>query len=275
MSKELLGTEEIQTIEAEMLLKFSKYCCSHDLKFTLIGGTLLGAVRHGGFIPWDDDIDIGMPRSDYNTLARSIESFQEETGLLLSGIYTIPIDSTPVIKVLNPKVAAKESADTRESFLWIDVMPIDSLPSSDTEYSRLILKANFWRHALGYLATTSQSSQSKIKRILKRIGSPIRNNKVIYNFLATIVGRKLNSIALVYSEDTTDYAGVITWGIYGKGERQLRCEMEPYDTMLFMNMEMPTMKCWDKYLHDIYGDYLVLPPEEDRHTHGIKAWLTI
>lgn len=267
-----LDLREIQYEETRALDAFSRYCSVHGLSFTLIGGSLLGAIRHKGFIPWDDDIDIGMPRRDFEKLIVQANQFVSDTGLLLAGIYSVPIDKTPVLKVQIPSIKVKERADERSSFLWIDVMPIDYLPESDVRYAFLRGGASLWRHVMGYLATTPESSPNVWKRLLKSMGNPLRKNDRIYRVLVSWAAGHLNRMAASASQDTSEFAGVLTWGIYGSGERQHSGEMLTYTYVDFEGLNLPAMRCWDSYLSSIYGDYLQLPPESERQEHGIIAW---
>lgn len=267
-----LSLREIQHEETKALGVFSRYCAVHGLSFTLIGGSLLGAIRHKGFIPWDDDIDVGMPRKDYDSLIAQAGRFTSETGLLLAGMYSVPIDKTPVIKIQVPSIAVKERADERPSLLWIDIMPIDYLPDNDFRYAVLRSAASFWRHAMGYLATTPESSSSVWKRLLKVIGNPVRKNDRIYRVLASWSASHLNKLAASAARSTTEFAGILTWGIYGSGERQRSSEMLAYTPVDFEGLRLPAMRCWSTYLSSIYGNYLELPPESERHEHGIIAW---
>lgn len=74
-NKHKYADKELQNLELEILKVFHKICEKHNLHYFLIGGTLLGAVRHKGFIPWDDDIDVGMPRKDYETLLKNADKW--------------------------------------------------------------------------------------------------------------------------------------------------------------------------------------------------------
>ena len=115
-----LTTQEIRNELIEVLTSFDEFCRIHELRYSLYAGTLLGAVRHGGFIPWDDDLDVCMPRPDYMELLSLAASIPNGYGLVLpeSDGY-----SCPFCKYVNLGIAAQEpiSAGVYEGRLWMDI----------------------------------------------------------------------------------------------------------------------------------------------------------
>lgn len=145
MKNKKLSSEEIKQIELNLLLKLDEICKKYKLRYYLCGGTLLGAVRHKGFIPWDDDIDVLMPREDFEKLLR-LEKAETRYGgkdcFLKSGnsIY-------PFIKLINTNTVLKEKYLSEEftTGIWIDIFPLDGMPDDEKLSQRNLRKLNFIR----------------------------------------------------------------------------------------------------------------------------------
>lgn len=122
--------KELQQIELQILVDFANYCQENNLRYYLIGGALLGAVRYGGFIPWDDDIDVAMPREDYEKLKRT---FQSEQYFLQNG-ESDPLFSRCIQKVrLNgTEIAERNCLNINiHQGIYIDIFPIDYVANDD------------------------------------------------------------------------------------------------------------------------------------------------
>ncbi len=260
---ENLTLKEIQFAEFKILEEFDRICNDNNLRYSLAGGTLLGAVRHKGFVPWDDDIDVCMPRPDYEKFKKI---FKNEQFYLSDdkGKYSI----YPFLKMMDKSIEVQEVGFNEVSNLWIDVFPIDGLPSENKKLKKIYKKSSLYRKIIVF---------DKWKNLNVYGG---KHNKLIA-FLIKIyvktygVKRAIkNSIRLALKHDykKSDYVGAITWGCYGVGERMLKSEYEQFTEMEFEGKKFSVMGCWDSYLRGIYGDYMKLPPEDKRITHGIKAF---
>ena len=126
--------EEQKQLMLEMLKEFDQFCNDHDLSYFLTGGTLLGAVRHKGYIPWDDDIDVGMPRNDYETFARI---FNEET--LTPHYAFVSFHQEPELyvssgKLVDTRTVMEEAVDSPVKLgVYLDVFPLDNLGNTEEE----------------------------------------------------------------------------------------------------------------------------------------------
>ena len=119
-----LSHEELQQEELRLLLAFDSLCKQQGLRYSLQAGTLLGAVRHRGFIPWDDDVDVSMPRPDYERLLTLGDLVPAPLGLVTPYNSEFPL---PFAKVVATNVRAQEEVaeGVLEEYLWIDVFPIE------------------------------------------------------------------------------------------------------------------------------------------------------
>ena len=262
-----LTSKEIQTLELEILIEFDRICKLHGLRYYLAGGTLLGAIRHKGFIPWDDDIDICMPRKEYIKFLSMSDQLPKhlEVRSNLKNNFVFPF--TKLIN-LDTRIELNLTHGNTDDHLWVDVFPVDGLPDDIEEVSTIYTKCNFYRTILGLNDARLGEGLTTFRKYMKYLLKPI----------ACIYGSKrctdnIERIAAMYPYDEAKYVGVITWGLYGVGERMLKSEFEKAVEVEFEGQKFPTFSCWDSYLKGLYGDYMQLPPVEKRKTHEMVAYL--
>lgn len=260
-----LTLTDIKNCELGILIDFSQFCDKNNLCYVLAGGSLLGAVRHKGFIPWDDDIDVMMPREDYERFFKINECEKIfEIRSITDGSGPIPF-----AKLLVPDtvIDSKYSDMPNTNSLWIDVFPIDGLPASEKQVEKIYLYARFLRKCHSITVAkfgTGTTIGKKIGKLLlyyplKLIGS--------YRF-AQWIDRYCQKIKFSDSE----YIGGISWG-YGPQERMPKKEWLERVKVEFEGHEFWAPGCWDLYLRNLYGDYMKLPPEEKRINHSMVAYV--
>ncbi|WP_302306828.1 LicD family protein [Megamonas funiformis] len=262
----ILTHREIQKEELKILLEFDDFCKKNKLNYYLSGGTLLGAIRHKGFIPWDDDIDVCMPRPDYMRFLEIFpESYKDKYFLRCPEKNNFPL---PFIKLMNKDIKIKSLSISKdmESNLWIDILPIDGLPEDINEVKKIYKKRYIYGTLL--LLKFSKVGNFKLKRRIQRyIGKLIArlcSDKFFRN--------KINKLVDIKNYDQYRYVGAVTWGMYGIGERMLKSELKKTVYVDFEGHKFPTFSCWKSYLTGIYGDYMKLPPEDERKTHSVEAY---
>lgn len=266
--KKQLSLDEIKQIELQILIEFREICSKFELRYYLSGGTLLGAIRHKGFIPWDDDIDLAMPRSDFNKLIEFSKTYQSKTYKFL--FFDQDGNLLPYAKFVNTKthIDPKYITGDMHEHLWLDIMPMDGLPDNIEELHRIYKKAEFYRKIILLCESKLGVGKTKIKKLLKYVVKP----------LASLYGKKraianLNKLAMRYDYDTSNVVGAITWGLYGPFEKMLRTEVDKAVEVIFENNLFTTFSCWDSYLKGLYKDYMKLPPPDKRIHHEITAWV--
>lgn len=259
-----LTHEEIQHIELQILLNFTKFCQEHNLRFYLSGGTLLGAIRHRGFIPWDDDIDICMPRADYERLLmvyKSNDIYQLSSNHLNNSLF-------PYANLKDMRTYVKSKYIRNDSHLWIDIFPVDGLPDSLNLVKDIYKECNFYRRIFLLEDARLGEGKTTFRKYLKYILKPI---SILYGKKRCV--EKIEQIAKKHSYQDCKYVGAVTWGLYGAGERMLKSEFEKQVMVEFEGHQFPAFSCWDSYLKGLYGDYMQLPPVEKRQTHDMKVYV--
>ena len=253
---------DIQAVSLEIMKAVHAFCVENGIKYSLAYGTLIGAVRHGGFIPWDDDLDIFMPRPDYLKFCRTFrkEGFQvvsreNRKDCLISFARVCDIRKT-CIRTMLPWI--RKQGDLG---VWIDVFPIDSAPDNQNEFHNLYLTAQ--RHFRKSLST---------RKALRPID---REHPLGYNI--NTLKKKLFAMfshSPEYHLDVLD--GIIKKTAYGstnhltqlaypaKEEYMDAHVLDGYHSVPFEDVQFYVMNGYDQILRMEYGDYMELPPPEQR-----------
>ena len=266
-----LGLDECKKRELDILIALHNLCEELQLRYSLIGGTLLGAVRHKGFIPWDDDVDICMPRPDYNRLVEYCRTHETpfqwlsyETDQRYGYLFAKATDKDTVLveEVGNPRGI--------EMGVYVDVFPLDGLGDSPEEAARTFRATRFERELL-VAANWKRFSRSKTHAWHYE---PIRFAFFLLSrFVSTprLIARIQKKAARI-PFDSSQYAGCLC-GSYRNREIMETPIFSQYTDMPFEGHPFKALQAYDTYLTNIYGDYMQLPPEGKRVTHhSFKAY---
>ena len=269
--REITETKELQSIVLGLLVKINAFCSTHGIRYSLAGGTLIGAVRHKRFIPWDDDADVMMPRPDY-------ERFCREFSAPDASVHTFENDSEyfyPYAKVYDDRTLVVEDRDPKgHSAVSVDIFPIDGFRDGVRDPHR---KLRMRRLCYAFLslrrAPPLWRRRSPVKQFAVWALSPLRLVPLcVRKNLARVFLRKLTRLASEFPFEGAPFVGDCVWG-YGL------CEIFPKDAfsgwtkMEFEGRRFSVLSGWREFLASIYGDFMTLPPPEKRKTHhSFRAW---
>lgn len=260
-----LSKQEIQIIELKLLKEFHEFCESNSLRYSLCGGTLLGAVRHNGFIPWDDDIDVLMPQEDYDRFIEIASSQNSAFGLIYHG-------NTPTYFDFCAKIYDKTTIIEDELMdyhnmglgIHIDVCPIKPLGSSYDvalkKYNSLMLYRELlvtknWKHYVK--SKTRKWYYEPARFILFLVGKVFNGDKLM---------KKMEDEYKKLDISNSLFAGCV-YGSYREKEIMKIEAFQEFVLMPFESNEFYCIKNYDIYLSRLYGDYMKLPSEEKRKSH--------
>lgn len=258
--------DEIRSVQIEILQKIHDFCVNRGIRYSLGGGTLLGAVRHKGYIPWDDDIDIMLPRPDYEKLVR--EFIGENEHLTVQNYHTdlrYPLQWTRIFDNRTLLVSTNSVGG-----VFVDVFPIEGLPNPDrindyrkemVRYKKMLRRTTrLHSDALHELSKQSKLHGNIVFYYLKYVVSQIIYPKRI------VIINKMDAFFDSYSFDKSEYAGAMT-GTFGLKEYMKADVFKSYVELPFEGRCFMGIKNYDAYLRQHYGNYMELPPVEDRKTH--------
>lgn len=251
--EKMLTQQEIKKYQIELLQVVKDICNKNELHFYLCGGTLLGAIRHKGYIPWDDDIDIFMPSDDlvkFKKLTKGYRSY--ETLDLVDN--EMPQFCT---RFSNKKTILKEIhyPFIIESGISIDIFPLSGFPTNkheQLEFKQEILKFRekhdeyFYKYSINY----DKSNISWLKK-------------------------EYNNIMTKYDFHKSEYVGYLMTGRFDKELLQKK-DFKHTIYVQFENDEYPIFSGYKNYLKNMYGDYMEMPPEDKRvNKHEFMAWTCV
>ena len=256
--------ELLHSAQLNLLIEFDRLCKNNKLTYFLDSGTALGAVRHGGFIPWDDDVDVAMPRKDYDLLLE-IGKKGLPNNLFLQTFETDPAYMMPFAKIRQGNTYFPEKGRGYEKLkyqgLYIDVFPYDRVPENPRKAKRRIRQSRIWY----YVSVFSRRDYPGKKRPLI----------LFTRFLHSLPDGIVKRFRLFYERFCTKYnsrsSNVLTcycWRISQRSTYLFKeSELLPTKTILFEGKELCIMRNPHVYLTKMFGDYNTLPPVEERKTH--------
>lgn len=267
-----------QRTSLKLLKIFIKICEKHNLKYFVGGGTMLGAIRHQGFIPWDDDADIDMPREDYKKFLEIFpDDLKEYPECSVSSIHT---DNSPslVARLVDNSIKIKRKEGLISDYitpLWIDIVPVDGLPDNTcvrkVHLIRLAFIKEFYHMSvLKYGGVRSNADKHGdrpwYKRVAVWIGAKLPVEKIIkYDFWIDKYEKVLSKYSFYHSKmvgtliSQHGKKSIFPAEWYGEGTKYQ-----------FEDIEVIGVDNYDAWLTQLYGDYMKLPDEKDRVNHGIE-----
>lgn len=253
-----IKNEELKILQLAILDSVDRFCRENGIHYWLDCGTLLGAIRHNGYIPWDDDIDIGMLRNDFN---RFIREFKTEGNRYT--VHCIDVDSSfcyPYAKVLdNNTVLYEPDQNGNKISVNIDVFVYDNAPDDNDALEKMFDRRDFYRSANVVRTTKIHPHGNLAVKIWKLliVGG-------IRLFPRNYFARKMSQNAQKYAKERTERVGNFT------SYTRTFCSRNVFDAFIDHAFEGRMYQIpigYDEWLKSFYGDYMQLPPEEKRVSH--------
>ena len=272
-----LTAEELKMVELDILKNVASFCDKNNIRYSLGGGTLLGAIRHKGFIPWDDDIDIMMPRPDYikflNTYNQSTEKY------VVKAIENDAQYWRTFAKVFDNRTVLIEDTiriPTPGNGVFVDVFPVDGLPCAKwkqqilfkvQEFLNFLYHGSAWNYTKSLKYADSKSSLASVKG----------NLRTILKFIAITLLYPLPTHKLIrlinWNASRTQYdyakevAAIVDCHYGGSREKMIKADFEIQIPVIFEGETFWAMGAYKEYLTNMYGDYMQPPPKEKQVTH--------
>ena len=264
MARREIETEELKKLELDVLIAFRDYCEENGIRYFFTGGTLLGAVRHGGFIPWDDDIDVVMPRKDYE---RFLAEYPKDGRYKVINRKFNKDFYAPYSKLVDTKteIIEQKIRSIKGMGAFIDIFPLDGLGDSEEVAKANVRKsrkffhyASFCRYPYFYF---------------KGFKGFFKNFLILYSFITkNLYFKAIDNLGAKHSFEEDLYVGCS----FGYNKEREVLERSIFEGAVDMKFEGETFKVpvgYKAYLTSFYDDYMQLPPEEKRVTHhSFKAY---
>lgn len=254
---------KLQKIELEMLIELDRICRKNNIKYTIIGGTLIGAMRNGGFIPWDDDIDVAMLRTEYEKFRKACKKDLDKTRF-----YFQDHRNTKGYRWGYGKLRRKGTVFLREhqehmpyeQGVFLDIFPHDGVPNvypvrAVHNFICFLIRKFLW----------SEVGKGEDKNILKRN---------VFKFMSKVPDKKIfnvyHKVICWSNRGKRKWVRALMFPTFGKEFGYNRDWFEPGEDVIFEGYRFQCMKGAKEYLKFSYGDYMQLPPVEKRKVHPVS-----
>lgn len=260
-----ISLEESKAIMLDILKEVASFCDEHNILYTLTYGTLIGAARHKGFIPWDDDIDIAMPRPDYE---RFVKLYHEKGNYAISSPLVDKGCFFVYTKVYDQRTIKYESGIDYSRFpalgVDIDVFPIDGIPG-EKYHKKYIFLSNI-RYQLGCLVARSVSPRRKLLTFKGKLAGAFLDP------LCKMIGKDFFiwlyiAVAKHFKYEECEYVHVAFPSKASFRTKQARCLFNDMAKIQFEDSLFWAPAKFDEYLDGMCKNFRILPPIEQRKTH--------
>lgn len=264
--------QELKDVILHTLLRFDEFCREHNIKYSIAYGTALGAVRHEGFIPWDDDVDVIMLRPEYEKFEKAwISYIQNHTDR-----YTLwpEMDETNYFMAFCAKFFDTKT-DLYERFtekkvvkygVYIDIFVLDHIPVDNKEQIRVFEQIRFYWKWIQHF----QRHFTKWNAFVRKYSIPLPSLDMICTRLMNLKNKyntqktSLVSLTQDYKHVTKENKSIYQYNWF-----------DEYIDIDFEGHKLPIIAAYNEMLHTTYGDYMELPPENERIGHNIEAYWNI
>ena len=258
---ERLSLEDIKVVQLDILKNLDEFCKASNIHYFLCNGSLLGAVKYKGYIPWDDDIDVCLLRKDYDRL---IQEYSDPEGrYVLLSLNKTEGFLFPFAKLSDQRTMMVENISVQSTYgVNIDVFPIDCYGDSLEAVQNISVYMNNLRKCLNWSKLKNYKSNSIVKSILKWM----------YSLPYKVIGGKYycrKMIARATKKQNGTYYGNVVWGFYGAGEAFDKKLFTEQTTVTFEGGQYPAPKDYDQYLSGLYGKWREDPPLEKQKSHHV------
>lgn len=251
--------KKLWSVELDIIKEIDKICEKHAIKYCVLGGALIGAIRHKGFIPWDDDMDIGMLRSDYEKFLEVAPKELDDRFFIQNGIN----DKDYYDKLIRVRdknttgIVKKDLGSKCNNGIFIEIYPFDSVNPNKWKFNVQIFRAKVLNAILHY---SVYSDKKKFRTF-------------IANFACKLLGKerimeKLTYILSLYNNSGCEYVDILLAPYNCKYKKS---DMEETIKVPYEYLELSIPKGYDACLRTTYGDYMIMPPIEKREQHHNKV----